>query len=375
MLRLEPLPADDAVALVRQAGGGRIADDEAAEIAGRAGGNPFFIVETTGMLLGGDGEHPPGPRTIPATVQAVVAARLDALSPRLRDLARRASVFLYSFDLPELGAVDEAADLDELRDLEEAEILVREVGSGGPARWRVRHATLREVAYASLPKRERLRLHERVADRLLAAGHPSYAADHLELAAFASLDMDPQDRTLPERAADALLGAADRARRRMESRTAVDHYRRTLAMSGPEDGWGVREARALAGMGEARYWLGEYAEARDALERAATIATRARGRVRAGARAAVPRRYRDQRRGRSRQGGGAARPVPRRGRGARRAHGAHPDPAVRRLGAVDARGLRRVGEGVAARPRGRRTTTTGGRACERSRRSRSTARR
>ncbi len=84
--------------------------------------------------------------------------------------------------------------------------------------------------------------------------------------------MDPQDRTLPERAADALLGAADRARRRMESRTAVDHYRRTLAMSGPEDGWGVREARALAGMGEARYWLGEYAEARDALERAATIA-------------------------------------------------------------------------------------------------------
>ena len=273
MLRLEPLPADDAVALVRQAGGGRIADEEAAEIAGRAGGNPFFIVETTGMLLEGDGEHPPGSRTIPATVQAVVAARLDALSPRLRDLARRASVFLYSFDLPELGAVDEAADLDELRDLEEAEILVREVGSGGPARWRVRHATLREVAYASLPKRERLRLHERVADRLLAAGHPSYAADHLELAAFASLDMDPQDRTLPERAADALLGAADRARRRMESRTAVDHYRRTLAMSGPEDGWGVREARALAGMGEARYWLGEYAEARDALERAATIAT------------------------------------------------------------------------------------------------------
>ena len=150
---------------------------------------------------------------------------------------------------------------------------MREVGSGGPARWRVRHATLREVAYASLPKRERLRLHERVADRLLAAGHPSYAADHLELAAFASLDMDPQDRALPERAADALLGAADRARRRMESRTAVDHYRRTLAMSGLEDGWGVREARALAGMGEARYWLGEYAEARDALERAATIAT------------------------------------------------------------------------------------------------------
>ena len=300
MLRLEPLPADDAVALVRQAGGGRIADEEAAEIAGRAGGNPFFIVETTGMLLEGDGEHPPGSRTIPATVQAVVAARLDALSPRLRDLARRASVFLYSFDLPELGAVDEAADLDELRDLEEAEILVREVGSGGPARWRVRHATLREVAYASLPKRERLRLHERVADRLLAAGHPSYAADHLELAAFASLDMDPQDRTLPERAADALLGAADRARRRMESRTAVDHYRRTLAMSGPEE----RVGRAR-GAGPRRHGRGALLarRVRGGARRPRARSDdrdRARRRVRGGARAAVPRGHRDQRRGRSR---------------------------------------------------------------------------
>jgi tetratricopeptide (TPR) repeat protein len=202
-----------------------------------------------------------------------VAARLDALTPRLRDLARRASVFLYSFDRAELAAVDDAAVPDELGELEEAEILVRDGGSGATARWRVRHATLREVAYASLPKRERQRLHERVADRLLASDHPSFAADHLELAAFASLDLDPEDRALPERAADALLQAADRARRRMESRTAVDHYRRSLAMSGPEDGWGVRESRALAGMGEARYWLGEYPEARETLERAATLAT------------------------------------------------------------------------------------------------------
>ena len=272
MLRLEPLPADDAVALVRQSGGGRIPDEEATEIAARAGGNPFFIVETTGMLLSEASERSVGPRTIPPTVQAVVAARLDALPPRLRDLARRASVFLYSFDLAELAVVDDAGE-QELSELEEAEILVREGGTGATARWRVRHATLREVAYASLPKRERLRLHERVADRLLASGHASFAADHLELAAFASLDLDPKDRALPERAAGALLGAADRARRRMESRTAVDHYRRSLAMAGSDESWGVREARALAGMGEARYWLGEYADARDALERAATLAT------------------------------------------------------------------------------------------------------
>ena len=139
------------------------------------------------------------------------------------------------------------------------------------ARWRVRHATLKEVAYASLPKRERVRLHQLIADRLFGDSHPAWAADHLELAALASLDLDRDDRTVAERAAEALLDSGDRARRRMESRTAIDRYERALALAGPEDTWGVREARALAGIGEARYWLGEYPAARDVLDRAVEL--------------------------------------------------------------------------------------------------------
>jgi tetratricopeptide (TPR) repeat protein len=136
----------------------------------------------------------------------------------------------------------------------------------------MRHATLKDVVYASLPKRERERLHEKVAEYLLERGHPSLAADHLELAAFAALDLDPQGRRLPDRAVDALLVAGDRARRRMESRTALDRYERALALAGPEADWGAREARILAGMGEAHYWLGEYAPAKRVLERAAVLA-------------------------------------------------------------------------------------------------------
>src|SRR5207342_1997507 len=59
--------------------------------------------------------------------------------------------------------------------------------------------------------------------------------------------------------------------RRMESRTAVDYYERTLALAGPEERWGVREARALAGIGEARYWLGEYPAATEVLGRAVEL--------------------------------------------------------------------------------------------------------
>jgi tetratricopeptide (TPR) repeat protein len=114
-------------------------------------------------------------------------------------------------------------------------------------------------------------LHQLIADRLIEDGHPSWAADHLELAAFASLDLDPEDRSVPERAADALVEAGDRARGRMESRTATDDYRRALALAGPRDRWGVREARALAGKGESHYWLAEYPAATEVLEQAASL--------------------------------------------------------------------------------------------------------
>ena len=275
VVELRPLSRDEAVELVRQAGGNRIGEREADSIAERAGGNPFFIVETTGMLL-----HE-GARAgaVPPTVQAVIAARLDALPAVTRDLARRTSVFLSSFDVDEVQALPhdrEAASGDPLEgrldELEDAELLVR-TDDASP-RWRFRHATLRDVAYSSLPKRLRRELHVAVADRLIADGHRSWAADHLEQAALAAIDLDPASRELPDRAADALAEAGDRARRRMENRSAADRYRRALAMAGDDRDWGVREARVLAGMGEAFYWLGEYPGATDVLEQAVDLGTR-----------------------------------------------------------------------------------------------------
>jgi tetratricopeptide (TPR) repeat protein len=103
------------------------------------------------------------------------------------------------------------------------------------------------------------------------SGHRSYAADHLERAALASLDLEPGDRRLPDLAVETLILAGDRARRRMESRSALDYYGRALALAGPNDAWGVREARALAGTGEAHYWLGEYPAASQALAHAVEL--------------------------------------------------------------------------------------------------------
>jgi predicted ATPase len=164
IIRIVPLSAEESIELVRQAACGEIEDPDAAEIAARADGNPFFIIETTGMLLPEEKGRAISLRTtLPPTVQAVVAARLDALQPRQRELARRVSGFFVSFDLDELAVVDPGATVDELHELEEAEVLVREEGT--VARWRLRHSTLKDVAHASLPKRERVRLHELIAAR------------------------------------------------------------------------------------------------------------------------------------------------------------------------------------------------------------------
>ncbi|HJV03785.1 MAG TPA: AAA family ATPase, partial [Actinomycetota bacterium] len=274
-LRLDALSLGEARDLAQ--GAGESLDEATAHrVAEHAGGNPFFIVETTGMLLHERAEEPHGGPSIehllPPTVHAVVASRIDHLPERARQLFRTASVFPGNAFLETKLALVADVDPSVLRTLEEEELIVRD--EDRPGRWRFRHELLREVAYESLTKRERRRLHETVAAGLEAEGadrHAQQVAYHLEEAAREALDLEPADRRPAERAERALHRAGDLARWRMESRVAIDLYDRALAMAGPEDEWGEREALILAGMGEARYWLGEYEAAETTLLRAMDV--------------------------------------------------------------------------------------------------------
>src|SRR5207244_10346224 len=115
-----------------------------------------------------------------------------------------------------------------------------------PGVWRFRHDTLRHVAYESLPKRERQRLHLQVADGLEKQEPGRWlgaVAYHLEQAALASLDLDPKDRTLADRAVRALARAGDQSRGRLEARTGLDLYERALGPGGRGGRVGDRRAR------------------------------------------------------------------------------------------------------------------------------------
>jgi class 3 adenylate cyclase/tetratricopeptide (TPR) repeat protein len=275
-LRLDPLSPEEAKDLALAAG--ESVDEATAErIARQAGGNPFFIVETTGMLMQEHPEHLEGAshsHLLPPTVQAVVASRIDHLPEEARELLRRASVFARStFSEWELSLIAQPRK-ELLEALEREEFLVRDPER--PGVWRFRHEMLRDVAYESLPKRERLRLHVGVADGIASAEdadrYPQVVAHHLYQAARASLDLDPNDRAIADRAIKALTRAGDLARWGMDSRAAAELYERALELAGPEDGWGLREARILSAVGEARYWLGEFERARGSLRRALALA-------------------------------------------------------------------------------------------------------
>ena len=86
-LYLEAMSLDDATQLAREAGE-HIDEQTAERVARHAGGNPFFIVETTGMLAHVGRDHLPvdtGPlpeALLPPTVQAVIADGSITCRPR-----------------------------------------------------------------------------------------------------------------------------------------------------------------------------------------------------------------------------------------------------------------------------------------------------
>ncbi|MEX2420502.1 MAG: tetratricopeptide repeat protein, partial [Actinomycetota bacterium] len=82
---------------------------------------------------------------------------------------------------------------------------------------------------------------------------------------------DPDERDLADRAVEALARAGDADLEGPDIRAAEDGYQRALELAGSERGWGLREAKILASLGEARYWLGEFERAVPVLERALAL--------------------------------------------------------------------------------------------------------
>jgi len=144
-------------------------------IQARTAGNPFFTEEVvqslieSGQLEGARGSYrlvsELGTLQVPGTVQAVVAARIDRLPEREKQVLQAAAVIGREFSEPVLEAVAElpTADLAEsLRVLTSAEFLY-EQSLYPVAEYAFKHALTQEVAYGSQLGERRARVHAAVA--------------------------------------------------------------------------------------------------------------------------------------------------------------------------------------------------------------------
>ena len=203
-MQLEPLSPDESSELVGGLlGQADLPADVRAQIGQAAEGNPLFVEELLGKLIddgflvqSGDGWAAHGnvrDLSIPPTIQALLAARLDGLGSEDRTVIERASVEGKVFHR---GAVTELAPelmrpqvRERLAGLMRMELLRPDQSSfAGEEAYRFRHLLIRDAAYQALAKQTRSDLHERFAawlERVAADRLPEYEeiiAYHLEQA-------------------------------------------------------------------------------------------------------------------------------------------------------------------------------------------------
>ena len=135
-------------------------------IVARAGGNPFFLEELAWHAVAQEGVDTP--EAVPATVHAVVAARLDQLPPDEKRLLQTAAVL--GTDVP-FALLRHIADVSEpdlycgLAHLHAAAFLSETRLFPEPA-YTFKHALTQEVAYDSLLRERRRGLHARIVEAL-----------------------------------------------------------------------------------------------------------------------------------------------------------------------------------------------------------------
>ena len=173
----------------------------------RTEGNPFFLEESvrtlveTGVLVGTPGAYrltqPVDSLQVPATVQAVLAARLDRLPPEAKRLLQTAAVIGTEVPLPLLQAIAELPEADlhrSLAHLQAAEFLY-ETRLFPDQAYTFKHALTHEVAYGSLLQERRRGLHSSIVEALehLAADR---LAEQVERLAHHALRGEVWDKTL-----------------------------------------------------------------------------------------------------------------------------------------------------------------------------------
>jgi class 3 adenylate cyclase/tetratricopeptide (TPR) repeat protein len=193
------------------------------DVLDKSEGNPLFVEETIRVLAEGTDERV----SIPDSVQALIAARVDGLSRPAKIVLQRAAVIGRVFWRGALEHVSsDIEDLDGVLDaLLVRDFILRESRSSisGEEAFRFKHILTREIAYSGLTKSGRAELHAAFADWLHERGVEELVeirAHHLDRAATLVTELDgAAPPELAHDAASALEAAGLRALAREANRS------------------------------------------------------------------------------------------------------------------------------------------------------------
>jgi class 3 adenylate cyclase/tetratricopeptide (TPR) repeat protein/O6-methylguanine-DNA--protein-cysteine methyltransferase len=236
-VRLEPLSSGEATQLLEALDGdGILSPDLRARVAEVAQGNPLYTEQLVAMLAE-EARAALELVPLPPTIQALLAARLDRLDRDERHVLERAAVVGKEFWPGAVAALDGGSDAlgTTLLGLVRRDLVEPAVSSiAGEDGFRFRHALIRDVTYAGIPKRTRAELHERFAGWVeVHDAREELVGYHLEQA-YRYRDelgaIDDGARALGERAGELLTRAGRRALARDDVPAAVNLLERGVAL-------------------------------------------------------------------------------------------------------------------------------------------------
>jgi class 3 adenylate cyclase/tetratricopeptide (TPR) repeat protein len=271
-IALRPLTSQQSTELFNEIlGGSEVPESLRRDLVATVEGNPFFLEEIIRGLIDSrtlvrqDGRWKliggAPPTAVPDTVHAVLAARIDALPmPHKRALQEAAVIGRVFWEAPLRHATGDADLTASLLALEAKGLLsVRPTSTiAGEVEFIFKHALVRDVAYASLPRARRARAHaetarwveqmagDRVQELAELIAHHYRKALLGEDADLAWAD-DPAARAdLREKAFGALLAAGAAARKRFAVSQALELHQAALQLSAGD----LERARALEAIGD-----------------------------------------------------------------------------------------------------------------------------
>ncbi|MGH2461993.1 MAG: ATP-binding protein, partial [Candidatus Limnocylindria bacterium] len=291
VLTLGPLADADAAQLVAGLSpAGTLAPAERDRLIRAAEGNALFLEQIVAHQL----EHGGDQATVPPSVEALLAARIDLLGPDERAVVVRAAVEGREFHrgaVRELLGATGPTSIDTTLQALVAKGFVEPGQAAFPGEdgFRFGHQLIREAAYAASSKALRVDLHRRYADWLEGQAmdrvteYEEIIGYHLEQAYRFLRELRQPDERLGERAAERLGSAGERALARGDTRAATNLLERAAEIAGERTSPAVWHA-----LGVARMQAGDLAGAADPLAKAVARAEEI-GDQRAAARAAIER--------------------------------------------------------------------------------------